>query len=218
MEQIVPEFHAEIDRNSTDEHSPIYMSANWNSLLSVLESMHIAELEFRLAALMLGVAPIKNVNNAYSSNEARVIMHRLHLSAKTINEVCSILDASACLPGNEDYSIKKALSEFGYDTLCKAIIFRKASIAAQHADNQLNRHSTEAENLSQILKHIEMLKAQDACISVAQLAVDGNDIIDLGVAPGPQVGRILKALLDKVMRNKCNNTRNELLDIAEDLI
>jgi tRNA nucleotidyltransferase (CCA-adding enzyme) len=48
------------------------------------------------------------------------------------------------------------------------------------------------------------------------LAVDGNDLIELGFDPGPQLGRILDALLDAVVEEPALNTRDALLARAKE--
>jgi tRNA nucleotidyltransferase (CCA-adding enzyme) len=49
------------------------------------------------------------------------------------------------------------------------------------------------------------------------LAVDGNDLIQAGFRPGPQLGRILDELLDAVVDEPARNTREELLARAKEL-
>jgi tRNA nucleotidyltransferase/poly(A) polymerase len=48
------------------------------------------------------------------------------------------------------------------------------------------------------------------------LAVDGNDLIALGFRPGPQLGRILRDLLDVVVDEPALNTREQLLARAKE--
>jgi tRNA nucleotidyltransferase/poly(A) polymerase len=48
------------------------------------------------------------------------------------------------------------------------------------------------------------------------LAIDGNDLIELGFQPGPQLGRILHDLLDAVVDEPALNTREELLSRAKE--
>jgi tRNA nucleotidyltransferase (CCA-adding enzyme) len=48
------------------------------------------------------------------------------------------------------------------------------------------------------------------------LAVDGNDLIELGFRPGPQLGRILHDLLDAVVDEPDLNTRERLLASAQE--
>jgi len=48
------------------------------------------------------------------------------------------------------------------------------------------------------------------------LAVDGNDLINLGFRPGPQLGRILHELLDAVVDEPALNTRDQLIARAQE--
>ncbi|MGD0712918.1 MAG: HD domain-containing protein [Gaiellaceae bacterium] len=52
---------------------------------------------------------------------------------------------------------------------------------------------------------------------LADLAVDGDDLIELGFRPGPALGRALHELLDAVVDNPSRNTRAELLKRARGL-
>ncbi|HXV13653.1 MAG TPA: polynucleotide adenylyltransferase, partial [Candidatus Krumholzibacteria bacterium] len=46
------------------------------------------------------------------------------------------------------------------------------------------------------------------------LAVDGNDVVrETGIRPGPKVGAMLEALLERVTDDPALNTRERLLDI-----
>jgi hypothetical protein len=51
---------------------------------------------------------------------------------------------------------------------------------------------------------------------VADLAVDGNDLIDLGLREGPELGRVLHLLLDEVLDEPARNTREWLLARARE--
>jgi tRNA nucleotidyltransferase (CCA-adding enzyme) len=48
------------------------------------------------------------------------------------------------------------------------------------------------------------------------LAIDGDDLIALGVRPGPRLGRILNELLDAVVDEPALNTRDQLLGRAKE--
>ncbi len=52
------------------------------------------------------------------------------------------------------------------------------------------------------------------CISIADLAVSGNDMITVGYQ-GSEIGNILGVLLDAVMDDKVENTYGELMDFAK---
>jgi tRNA nucleotidyltransferase (CCA-adding enzyme) len=51
-------------------------------------------------------------------------------------------------------------------------------------------------------------------ISVNDLAIDGGDLMDLGIPAGPAIGELLRRLLDVVIEDPAQNQRDRLLDIA----
>ncbi len=54
-------------------------------------------------------------------------------------------------------------------------------------------------------------------IALADLAIDGDDLMAAGIAPGPGLGQILAALRDAVLEDPARNTREELLSLARTL-
>ncbi len=52
---------------------------------------------------------------------------------------------------------------------------------------------------------------------IRDLAIDGDDLISIGYAPGPAIGKTLTALLDEVVRTPELNTREVLLSRAKEL-
>ena len=52
---------------------------------------------------------------------------------------------------------------------------------------------------------------------IADLAIGGDDLIELGFTPGPRIGNVLRDLLDSVVDNPELNTRDELLRRARRL-
>ena len=53
-------------------------------------------------------------------------------------------------------------------------------------------------------------------IEVADLAVDGDDLRAAGIAPGPQLGRVLALLLEHVLVSPSLNSRVDLLRLARE--
>jgi hypothetical protein len=54
-------------------------------------------------------------------------------------------------------------------------------------------------------------------VEIADLAIDGDDLVAAGIASGPQVGKILRALLAIVIDDPARNTRDELMAAAKRL-
>ena len=62
---------------------------------------------------------------------------------------------------------------------------------------------------------IRQILAQKPCLVVKDLAVDGKDLLQLGMAPGPQVGRLLNGMLEQVAEGTLENDRAALLAYAK---
>jgi hypothetical protein len=59
----------------------------------------------------------------------------------------------------------------------------------------------------------------DAPLEQRQLAVDGTDLMaELGLPPGPAVGRLLAGLFEAVIDEPARNRRDELLALARSLL
>jgi tRNA nucleotidyltransferase (CCA-adding enzyme) len=54
-------------------------------------------------------------------------------------------------------------------------------------------------------------------IELGDLAIDGEDLRDAGIPPGPALGKILRALLDAVIADPSRNQRDTLLAMAREL-
>ena len=74
-------------------------------------------------------------------------------------------------------------------------------------------------NLAGLKQHVERVLAAGAALSTRDLAIDGRTLIqELGLKPGPDIGRILKALLDEVVEEPSKNQREALLERARALL
>ena len=62
---------------------------------------------------------------------------------------------------------------------------------------------------------LEEIRRQDACLDLKDLAVDGRDMIGLGLK-GKQIGAALEYLLDRVLGGSLPNEKNKLLEAASE--
>jgi len=75
-----------------------------------------------------------------------------------------------------------------------------------------------ADDLDGLRARVAAERAAGAILDRSALAVDGADLIaELGVLPGPGLGRILSALFEQVVENRDLNERPTLLRLAADL-
>ncbi len=59
------------------------------------------------------------------------------------------------------------------------------------------------------------IKSENACLSLKTLAVNGDDLLALGIPKGKEIGRVLNALLDKVIDGNLPNDKTQLLKTVE---
>jgi tRNA nucleotidyltransferase (CCA-adding enzyme) len=79
--------------------------------------------------------------------------------------------------------------------------------------------SSDLEALSALKQHVERVIAAGAAFSIRDLAVDGRVLMqELALAPGPDLGRILKLLLDEVVDDPSKNQRDVLVERARALL
>ena len=108
-------------------------------------------------------------------------------------------------------NVKRALAELdGNIELFRALIDLKRADAL--AQSSLSEPRVQlAADLETVLA--EVLAADDA-FTLGQLAINGSDVMSLGVSEGPDVGEVLKQALDAVIDGRVPNERDALLAFA----
>lgn len=105
-----------------------------------------------------------------------------------------------------DKSIRRALRILGEADLRRLILVKRADNLGQ-APAYWDRQQ-ELDKAEEIL---DRLLAGDACFSLKQLAVNGRDLLALGLS-GPAVGKALEDLLEKAVDGVLPNEREALLE------
>jgi tRNA nucleotidyltransferase (CCA-adding enzyme) len=65
---------------------------------------------------------------------------------------------------------------------------------------------------------VEQAREQGAPTAQSMISVNGNDLLSLGLKPGPQVGTILRQLTNRVVESPQDNARDRLLQLAREYI
>ena len=104
-----------------------------------------------------------------------------------------------------EWGLRRALRALGEEDLRRLIAVKRADNLAQAPEFR----DTQAE-IDRAETIMEELLAENACVSLKQLSVNGRDLMELGLS-GPTVGRTLAALLDQVVDGELPNERTALL-------
>ncbi len=107
-------------------------------------------------------------------------------------------------------SVRKALSELGEELFLLLLEIKEADTLAQ-STYQREEKLKELEELAQIYR---MVKAEGECFRLKDLAVSGQDLIALGMQPGPQIGQVLQQLLEIVIDDPSKNEKEILVEVV----
>lgn len=70
----------------------------------------------------------------------------------------------------------------------------------------------------QAAAELHALRAENPCLSIRDLRISGDDLIDMGAVPGEAVGNLLKGLLNAVWQQDVENSREALRKLASTLL
>ncbi len=123
---------------------------------------------------------------------------------------CSEVSALICLHDLRLYQhperIPHHLGECGAELFFRLLTLMRADMLAK---SDLAKKALPA--LEQVRGQAQALLQNNACLTLSSLAVDGNDLLALGIPAGRELGNALQALLDAVMRGELSNNRKALL-------
>ena len=68
-----------------------------------------------------------------------------------------------------------------------------------------------------LARAVQQVRRSGAPLTVGELAVDGNDLLGIGIPKGPSLGLTLASLLDEVLEDPALNTRGHLLTRAKEV-
>ena len=145
-----------------------------------------------------------------SAYMAQGVVQRLRFDNKTIDEVIKLVLYHDAIIHPNTRSVKKWMNKIGPDVLDKLFRVRVADIDAQSELDRASRVS-DCDKAYGIAQYIEF---ENQCFQLKDLAVNGHDILALGVDPGPRVGEVLSWLLAQVMDEKIANEYDALIKEA----
>lgn len=139
------------------------------------------------------------------------IMERLRFSSRMRDQVLTLVRIHDHQIEPTARSVKRALAKLDGDTeLFRTLLGLKRADALAQSDLGAPRLEL-ADRIEGIL---EELLAADEAFTVRQLAIGGNDVLALGVEPGPAVGELLASCLQAVIDEDVANEREALLAFA----
>ena len=150
---------------------------------------------------------------AVSVEKAELILKRLKYDNDTIETVKELILYHDAELQTRNKNIKRWLNRIGEERFRQLIQVQNADgMSQEHIHGEQKRLS-----LEKVLLMLDVILEEQQCFSLKDLAVNGKDIVDMGVLEGKQVGIILNRLMDMVIDEEIENNRESLLKEAAKL-
>lgn len=151
-------------------------------------------------------------HNKTSAQVCSAIMRRLKYDNTTHDTIKTLVSCHDITINADEKSVRRTLNRLGETNMRRLLNIKRADSTAQNpqfTDERLAYIS----RLESILDNV--LQARQ-CFSLKDLAVDGHDMMELGIY-GSQIGNMLTLLLDMVIDGTIENTRDVLLAKSREL-
>ena len=141
---------------------------------------------------------------------AEQILKRFNCGKAQREQILTLI-AKHCIPLSTDrMKLKKQLAKYGENTVLQLIEVKRADCIAQRPEIAAARLA----ELDKIKAAVDAIIREKPALTLSQLAVSGKDLIEIGFEPSPQMGAILKQMLELVVSEQLPNKRSALMDFA----
>ncbi|PKL15080.1 MAG: hypothetical protein CVV50_01270 [Spirochaetae bacterium HGW-Spirochaetae-6] len=111
-----------------------------------------------------------------------------------------------------DSAIRRILKKVGSENLEDLFLLRIADRVGN------GTRQGESEKVKELKKHIQRVIQAENSFKIKDLDIDGRDILALGVAPGPEIGKVLRYLFEQAQGENISNERAPLHECARNFI
>ena len=138
------------------------------------------------------------------------ILHGLKAPTRLREEAVFLIANHMTKLEPEKKLLRRRLSRFGTDTTRKLLLLQEADMGSKGTGKP-----KEMAQFSEIRALLGEIEAENACLTLKDLAVNGNDLTELGLE-GKQIGQTLHFLLEQVLDEALPNDRGALLAAAKE--
>lgn len=183
------------------------------------------ELVLRLAAILHDIGkpeakeekpggdPTFYRHEEYSARVAEELLKRLRFPNALVDEVAHLVSCHMFSYDESwsDAAVRRFIARVGTDSIDRLFDLRLADGTA------ITGVPADPRSLDPLRERIEAILAAKEAFGIADLAVKGGDLMAIGIPSGPQMGALLRELLETVIDDPSLNERGRLLEIAERL-
>jgi len=141
----------------------------------------------------------------------RQILERLRYDHKTIEDITTLVGAHMTRFARfRNANLKKLVSQVGEHNLQDLYDLQKADILGSAPPFDFT-------SLEEMQAEIEQILREKHPLTIEDLAVNGYDLMEIGIEPGPGMGKLLNQLLEIVLEEPQKNNRGTLLELSKKL-
>jgi len=145
---------------------------------------------------------------------AEGMLRRLKFDSAAVARVTALVRAHDVPMLPQARAVRRLLHKFGPEDFELLLAVQRADSMAQNLEKSRERLT----RLDQAEALARRILAERQCFTLRELAVSGRDVLAAGAAPGPRVGAVLNALLERVMAEEVPNQRQALLEELQRLL
>lgn len=232
ISRIIPEIKPEIgcSQKNKSHHQDV-----WHHSLSVLDGISGTENKFvvKLSALLhdIGKPVCKTVDengfeHFYGHPEKsyeiakQIIENDLVLTCKEKDAVLNLVRYHDEILIPTEKSVNKFVVKHGTDLFFDFLSLKQSDLDDHVFPDPLPSNIWDGFlfNKNDVKNIFNSLMEKESCFGLRNLAVNGNDLLSLGIKKGPEIGKILNSLLDGVCEGQYQNNKESLLDIVKQTI
>ena len=141
------------------------------------------------------------------------ILRRLKFDNDTIRSVKRLVRFHDMRPVLQEKNVRRSIVKMGLESFPEIFAVKRADTMAQ----SMYMRQQKLDAIDQFEALYDRIIEKQVCVQKKDLALNGKDLLELGVPQGKKVGEILDLLFAQVIEEPAKNTREELLTEAKRL-
>lgn len=148
-------------------------------------------------------------HDTVGARTAKKVLKRLHYGNDFIKEVVTLVDRHMFTTDVTDKGMRRLIRRVGQELIFDLLDLRRADVVAQGKGGT-------TEDVDEFEQQIQDEIDRKPPFSLSDLAINGHDIMKrYDINPSPIIGKILNHLMEQVLDNPENNTRETLTTLAD---
>ncbi|OPX43891.1 CCA-adding enzyme [Ruminiclostridium hungatei] len=161
----------------------------------------------------------KGIDHFYGHQEASAelageILNRLRFDKLSIKKILTLVKYHDIDIFDTEKSVRRVTSRLGEELFPSLLEVQRADALGQNPV-YLDKRLIKLDNIKHIYARI---KDGQHCLSLSQMAVNGDDLIALGMKPGKELKEVLSGLFEQVLEKPEINSRESLTELARQLM